>query len=356
MKVSAINPISFRAKIIDAHAHIGKHEGVIYEKSGLDVFTKTPLPNSDNVVTMLVSSLDVIHSEKSELVGNRALLSEISSCPQYRAFAACSPRDGNVANIKTLFKENPNVFIGLKFHPSVQNLPLNDPKYIPYLNFASKHNIPCLFHTAVDVDNQFGKLIQGTVNISDPAKVYELAKKYPKTPFVMAHMGAGWNEAHDKAIEVLVNSIKNGDANLYADISWVNIDHSKNHIIKAIKSLKGVGQEGWEFGDQSFRLIFGTDAPLDRFSSNEAREIYSKYIEDIKAAIRNDVDLKSEAEAIIDNLFHNNAQKLYLQAKDKKIHSSKVLIAMSIPLLALLTSGIIYLNKRMKQHNSKLNK
>ena len=39
MKVSAINPISFRAKIIDAHAHIGKHEGVIYEKSGLDVFT-----------------------------------------------------------------------------------------------------------------------------------------------------------------------------------------------------------------------------------------------------------------------------------------------------------------------------
>ena len=143
---------------------------------------------------------------------------------------------------------------------------------------------------------------------------YELAKKYPKTPIVMAHMGAGWNESHNLALNVILDSIKNGDANLYADISWVDIDEdSKYHILNAIKTLKGYNNPDWKYGDQSFRLFFGSDAPLARFGEDEALNHYNKFVESIKKAIRCDNFLKNDSEKIIQELFHDNAEKLFFK-------------------------------------------
>ena len=140
-------------------------------------------------------------------------------------------------------------------------------------------------------------------------------------------MGSGWNQAHDKAINILLESIRNNDANLYADISWVDIDnpqieeHSpKEHIVKAIKELKGIDNPNWPHGDQSFRLLFGTDVPLARFHDwtyPEALNDYAKFVDDIKFAIRNDNALKENSEKIIEDLFCNNAKKLYLKAKKR---------------------------------------
>lgn len=323
MKVNGINETVFYGKIIDTHAHIGTLNGHEYKKEQLDVFVKSKLPNDDIVEKMYVSNIDVLTSAENEFDGNKKTLELFKNNEKYEIFASCSPKDGSIDNIKKLYEKYPDKFIGLKFHPSIQNLSPSDKRYEPYMEFADKNKIPCLFHSAVSVDEQ-GKISKTSVEVSDPRSIYKLARKYKNAPVVMAHLGAGWNESHDRAIDVLTESIKKGDANLYADISWVDIglphngnfpagEHrDKEHIIKAIKKLKGIGDKDWKYGDQSFRLVFGSDVPIDRFSDkNDRIKEYTAFVDDIKYAIRNDKDLKPEAEKIIDDLFSKNAEKLY---------------------------------------------
>ncbi len=320
--------LSFKAKLIDVHAHVGKHENVTYTKDMLDVFVKQPLPNNDTVEMMIVSDTDTFKGLVNEYDGNKKALQSFNNDKSYAFLASCSPKNGNVQNIQKLMNEFQGNFVGLKFHPNDNNLPVSDPKYEPYFEFANRNKIPCMFHTQVPVDNANGgilfRLPDGSLDMSkldqfsDPEAIYSVAKKYKDAPFVMAHMGGGWNESHDRAIDVLVESVKKGDANLYADISWVDIDaqnSAKDHIVKAIKKLKGIGETDWTHGDQSFRLMFGTDAPIARFKTDSARADYVKFVDDIKNAIRNDSDLAKNAEKIIEDLFYNNAKKLFFSIK-----------------------------------------
>ena len=363
MNVTKINKslsINFMGKIIDSHAHIGSHDNRTYTKSDLDVFIKSELPNKDTVEKIFVSDLDILHSLKDEYEGNKAVLETFKNSSKYEIFASCNPKDGNIKNIKKLFKENPDKFIGLKFHSDIQKLDLSDKKYEPYMKFAAKHNLPCLFHSQVSVSD--GGIIDSNItHISDPESLYNLAKKYQKVPVVMAHMGAGYNESHDKAIDILVKSIENGDANLYADISWVDIDSqkvnehkTKDHIIKAIKRLKGIGDSTWKYGDQSYRLMFGTDAPLARFKNTNPQVSiynYTEFIEDIKHAIRTDKDLYVDSERIIDDLFYNNAKKLYLSSEKKNNFWTKIVLG---SMLVTILSAAIYL--RSSNRKSKIDK
>ena len=241
--------------------------------------------------------------------------------------------------------------MGLKFHSDIQQLDLSSKKYEPYLEFASEKKLPCLFHSQVAL-LEGGKLNQNIKHIADPELIYNLAKKYPKTPIVMAHLGAGWNEAHDKATDILIESIKKGDANLYADISWVDIDHEHTHVVKAIKRLKGIGEKDWTCGDQSFRLMFGTDTPIDRFKKEDSRKIYSDFVDKIKESIRKDKDLKLEAEKIIDDLFYNNAKNLYLSKKKEFLKIYKAILVLVT--LSFLGAIVYYISERhlKKYHNN----
>lgn len=353
MHVTKISMINFMGKIIDSHAHVGKHEQGRYLKSDLDIFVKSELPNKDTVEKMIVSDLDVLHGIKNEFEGNKLTLETFKNNDKYALLASCNPNEGEISNIKKLFKEYSKGFVGLKFHSDIQQLDLSSKKYEPYLEFASEKKLPCLFHSQVAL-LEGGKLNQNIKHIADPELIYNLAKKYPKTPIVMAHLGAGWNEAHDKAINVLVESIKKGDANLYADVSWVDIDNSHTHIVKAIKRLKGIGEKGWIYGDQTHRLMFGTDAPIDRFKKDDSRKIYSDFVDKIKEAIRNDKDLKPEAEKIIDDLFYNNAKNLYLSKKKESSKSYKKFLALGI--VAVIGIGIYSICKRDKNKKARYNK
>ena len=342
MNVTRASSINFMGKIIDSHAHIGKHNKMNYYKSDLDVFVKSELPNNDTVEKIIVSNLDVLHTLQGEYDGNKAALETLKNNDKYSLLAACSPKGGDVKNIKRLFKEYPNAFVGLKFHSDIQQLDLSNKKYEPYMEFAAKNKLPCLFHSQVNTLAD-GKINSSIKHIADPENIYSLAKKYPKTPVVMAHLGAGWQEAHDKAIDILIESIKQGDANLYADISWVDIDQPQEHIVKAIKRLKGIGEKDWKYGDQSFRLMFGSDAPLDRFKGKDALDNYTGFIERIKTSIKNDKDLTLDANKIIDDLFYNNADKLYLSCK--KSHSAKNKILTAGAAIILIGLGGLFINK-----------
>lgn len=321
LKYSAI--VSFSGKIIDSHAHIGYHDGQYLTKTDLDTFTKSKLPNKDTIEKFIVSDIDVLHGKKGEYTGNKKALNLLKNDEHFVMLASCNPIAGCIENILKLFIEFKDLFVGLKFHPEIQKIEPSNEKYKPYFDFASRKNLPCLFHTQVNLTSD-GRLSEEINKFSDPRIIYDIAKKYPKLPFVMAHMGAGWNEAHDLATEVLEQSIRQGDANLYADISWVDIglegeNHTgKEHIIKAIKKLKGINEKNWEYGDQSFRLMFGSDAPLGRFKPDEkpdAVKNYTNFVQDIKNAIKNDSVLSKDSKKIIKDLFYSNAKKLYLSHK-----------------------------------------
>lgn len=369
--------LSFKAKLIDAHAHVGKHEHITYTKDMLDVFVKQPLPNNDTVEMMLVSDTDTFKGLVNEYDGNKNALQSFNNDKSYAFFASCSPKNGNVQNIQKLMNEFPDRFVGLKFHPNDNKLPVTDSKYEPYFEYANRNKIPCMFHTQVPVDNDKGgvlfRLPDGSLDttkldpFSDPEAIYTVAKKYKDAPFVMAHMGGGWNESHDRAIDVLVQSVKNGDANLYADISWVDIDAphgAKPHIIEAIKKLKGIGDPTWDKGDQSFRLMFGTDAPIARFQEDTAREKYVRFVDDIKDAIKNDADLAKDSEKIIEDLFYNNAKKLFFPPKQSVTTSataaatraggSKAKIIAGVLSGALAIAGGICIAKNKKSSENKL--
>ena len=329
--------VCFAGKIIDAHTHVGQHEGVNFTKVHLDSFFRHIEP-TEELEKMIVSDLDVLQNLKGEFKGNEDILKEFASSSRYALVASCSPNTGNVQEIKNLFSKYPNSFVGLKFHPEIQKLELSSPKYNPYFEFATQQQLPCLIHSAVNTNN-LGEVTSNINRFSDPEIIYQTAKKYPKTPIVMAHLGAGWKGAHDKTIDIIIESIKNKDANLYADISWVDIDapkkngySNKDHILKAIKRLKGIGEKDWKYGDQSYRLMFGTDSPLARFNPENnptAIKAYNYFVQEIEYAIKTDADLSKDADKIIEDLFYNNAKKLYLDKKIPKNKSNKPLIAIA---------------------------
>ena len=93
-------------------------------------------------------------------------------------------------------------------------------------------------------------------------------------------------------------------------MSWVGIgDVGKGsdmaRFINVIKKLKNS-----EVGDLTDRIMFGTDAPIDRFNSDGAVGIYKSYIASIHKAIKD--NFGDEADGIIDRFFYKNAEDVYI--------------------------------------------
>ena len=98
MNVTKISYLSFTGKIIDSHAHIGKHGSEIYKKEQLDIFVKSPLVNNDTVEKIIVSDLNVLHNIKPEVEGNKTTLKLFKNNDKYAVLASCNPKNGEIKN------------------------------------------------------------------------------------------------------------------------------------------------------------------------------------------------------------------------------------------------------------------
>lgn len=346
MKISCTNSFSFTGRIIDSHVHSGKwsDNGVIRDYSNdIDVFIKQPLDNGDTIDKMIISNLDCMQKRQGieniefisdEIKGNKDLLNFANGNPKIIPLATCQPGYGSSENIDWLFRNYPNKFYGLKFHPESLNIAADDRVYDSYMEIAEKRHLPCLFHSGqtIDIGYPDGHIAPAT-EYAKPEMIYNLAKRHKNVPVIMAHMGGNDIENSRIAVDKIVSSIRNNDAKLYADISWVDCDSvEKPGIIEAIKRLKKE-TNGLE------RLLFGTDAPLGRFGGNgengiSPKQIYSQTVENIKNAIRN--EFGSESEQIIDKIFYKNAENLFSLQKPHR-SGGKVLGAF---LAALMLFGV----------------
>lgn len=357
MKVENISNqnVSFRSKIIDAHVHRGTENSLWNSKEfpteKLDEFIKTPLDISvagqkqtDNVKKVLVSSIDglswseeqkkiifaqgknkyslkpeEVEFSKNEYAANLDMINKFKQDNFYAVMAVCQPSktNGSADTIRQLIKENPDTIAGLKFHPQDLMLNANSSLYDDYLDLADEMKFPCLFHSQVNIDYAVNKE-SFNINWADPEYIYELAKRHPNVPVIMAHMGAGGDLAHKKAIRVLEQSVKNNDAKLYVDISWVDFNNdlpSENpqNILAVIEKMRNAGKLN--------RILFGTDAPLGCYGEPQAlnktgltpKQAYELTISRLKTAIKN--RFKDEADLITEKIFYENSNELFFEKK-----------------------------------------
>lgn len=352
MRVSKINHQVFKGQNIDMHMHEGTWlpESTIYAPE--DTFELIGKPISINIAGQqsieeikysFVSNLDCMTFNddntllKNELDGNLEMLAECRKHPQKRPYAVCQAGYGSAENIEKLLKENPNSFIGLKFHPNVFKQDANSAVYEPYMKIAEKYKLPCLFHS--DKTGSYGC----------PHKIYELAKKFPKVPVILAHLGAGTD--HTDAINVLLDSIETGSANLYGDTSWIDCKNPKMPTIKnLIERLQNTSK-----GDQTFRLLYGSDAPLGEFgaSGKKIKGFYADNLQMLKNMIYG--NFKEKAAQIADNICFNNSKILFLDGRITNMGkvtklSQKTLITAGIALVGL-AAGLTAVLKH--KHNEK---
>jgi len=138
-------------------------------------------------------------------------------------------------------------FVGLKFHPTVDDFPADDPDMDPYLEVAARRGIPVAIHSAP--------------GDADPDHIRRLAERFPTVPILLYHTYLGPEEGRFRAIEHVREQ-----PNLYLETSWC----------RASQILHFVQELGPE------KIIFGSDASVDgsthyrREPPNvEARETYN---------------------------------------------------------------------------------
>ena len=129
--------------------------------------------------------------------------------------------------LEQLIRKNLDIVKGIKVHPYHSKTFFHSDKMDAYVELAQKYELPVMSHT-------------GGCEEADAKYVYEMALRYPKVNFIMAHMGLGTD--NKEAIELMEKA-----ENLYADTAWVPISST-------IEIIKRVGSK---------RVFFGSDSPID---------------------------------------------------------------------------------------------
>lgn len=222
--------------IIDIHGHIGTYRG-------FDLSKETLLDNIQRwgVKMVLVSNIDgaglpEMTRDLDEREANREAEDVVSQYSTVlRGLLWTRPADGSITRIEgfLLAQAEPgavHTFVGLKFHPEMNQFAADDPVVDPYLALCEKYEMPAVFHSGAAGSN------------SDPEKIYAVAKRHPTVPIVLYHSGFEGN--HDAAIEVAKKARAAGDADLYLETAQMDPD-------SVIKAILEVGSD---------RVMFGTDA------------------------------------------------------------------------------------------------
>ncbi len=369
-------PVNFKADIIDIHVHRGTTgtlwKGEFFPTNQLDSFIKSPLnvtvngeQQTDNVKRILVSSIDgLIPSQKltknggmkfikDEKAANMDMIKKSQEDPFYQVLLVCQPSatNGKAGTIRRLIKRHYNNIAGLKLHPGEMSLNANSTLYDDYMKAAEEYKLPCLIHSEVSINYVLGEE-NSKRHFADPEYIYELAKRHPDVPVILGHTGLGGSIANQKAIRILEKSIKNNDAKLYAEISWMDFNKGKlnenpKDIIDLINRMKELGALD--------RILFGTDAPLGiygelNFNRQGPKESYEDTVSTLKTAIKTEFG-DDEGEEIINKIFYENAENLFFKNKQplpkKKFPDEKQILA-GIGGVAVISAALLLIKKFKK--------
>lgn len=166
-----------------------------------------------------------------------------------------------------------NLIKGLKIYPGYYYNYPNNKVYHKFYKLAEKYNVPVIIHCG----DTYKK--EALVKYAHPLNVDELAVKFPKVIFVIAHLGNPW--IIDAAEVVYKNK------NVYADLSGLFIGKIGSEFTKK-KVL-----EALDYIDDYNKILYGSDWPLVN-------------IKDYIKIIKNIVPKKYHKK-----VFYENAKKLF---------------------------------------------
>lgn len=256
--------------IIDTHIHIGNMMNF-----SLSLELVKNLMKKNNIARAILSSIDateVDHNQviikenaKSQIELNQELLDLVKDDDRFGVLIWCKPlTEGWNKEFEKFLLANLDRIKGLKFHPFHSALKITDKRVQPYLEFANKYRLCVKVHCADDKHSR-------------SKYVYQVAKKYPKAKFIMAHLELGGD--YKSAREYLIKQ-----NNLYADTAWLPFK-------EVIKIIEAGGQE---------KIMFGTDCPIDGNTHYDFYHEYFNYDSIDKIGLENYYLLMS-----------NNAKKVY---------------------------------------------
>lgn len=274
--------------IIDSHVHYGVN-------SPWGDFSPEFLLNilGEEIDYAICSNLEGLYF-KNEYDCNIDMLKTAQKYPKLKPLLVCQPNLAENADVINSFLEKYSEFIGLKLHPECMKLSADNEKYDKYLELARKYKKTCLYHSG-HIKSRF----------SSPELIYKKAKEFPDVPIILGHLSTGPKNSHDRAIEILIESIENNTATLYADVSWIDssfveVNETIEDTLYLIERLKNTSK-----GDYTHRIMWASDAPVGDINQN--RTLYLKNLEVFQQKVLE----YFKDENLLENLLWRNAARLY---------------------------------------------
>jgi hypothetical protein len=160
-----------------------------------------------------------------------------------------NPGRVNRAGIERLRKAfRDGIVHGIKIFPSYYPRYATDRRYERFYRLAAEHGRPVIIHTGDTFGNEH------LVKYAHPLQVDELAVRFRKTQFIIAHMGNPW--VRDAAEVVYKNP------NVSVDLSGLCIGSPLGHLWPSF--IQQDLAYAFAYVDDPAKFLYGTDWPLVR--------------------------------------------------------------------------------------------
>jgi len=175
--------------------------------------------------------------------GARKLEPELAKLPLYQCYGVRQKVE--VAKVDAALKEKRARCV--KIYLGYVHRFAYDKAYRPLYTLAAKYDVPVVFHTG-DTYSKKGKL-----KYADPLTIDEVAVDFPKTTFVIAHLGNPWIESAAEVVYKNSNVFVEASALLIGDLK--DKEQVDTYLVKPLK---------WAYGyvADSSKFMYGTDWPL----------------------------------------------------------------------------------------------
>ena len=271
-------------KIIDAHIHFSKIDkfrktadkyGIKYDFEGLNSYLK-----ENRIETAICMGL--AEGETGSFPDfNIETPMLCNKHPQIKTVCGINPYTLTKESLREIEKGlEENRFFGIKIYLGYYPLYPFDKRYFPLYKLGEKYNCPVIFHSGDTYSEK------GILKYAHPLNIDEVAVKFPKTKFVVAHFGDPWIM---ECAEILSKN-----ENLFADLSGLIVGDKKEiRRFKKMRLFKEHVRRGIVYLDNYDKLLYGSDWPLVDMSA---------YIKFIKSLI---------PRRYWENVFYKNAKKLF---------------------------------------------
>lgn len=265
-------------KIIDAHIHTNfddfegkkftQEQGIDFSISGLKKELKV------NSVEMAIT---ITTNPNARTPGEYSLLrKQCAEDPRLKPVCSINPNFTSHKYQKMVEQALKGPFVGIKIFPGYHSVYPSDPRYFPFYKLAAKYNKPVIIHSGDTFGSNY------LIKYAHPLAIDEIAVKFPKTIFIIAHLGNPW--IRDAAELIYKNE------NVYTDVSAFCIGHAHGNDFKRIQQDI---QWALSYTGRADKFLYGSDWPLT---------LMKEYIAMIKKAVQKKYHQK---------VFYQNAKRIF---------------------------------------------